>query len=262
MICAGVDVGSVMAKAAVYDGARREVLGAARRLTGWSPRESGNAALHAAVDAAGLNLDALCMIVGTGYGRVALPFADQTVTEVSCHARGAHLAMPTVRTVIDIGGQDSKVIAVDERGHPRDFAMNDRCAAGTGRFFQVMAGALGIELDEMGRLALRSRNPAALSSVCTVFAESEVVGLIASGASREDIAAGLCEAVARRIAALAGQVGLAPQVMLTGGVAYNEGVVAALEKALGVEVTTPADPQMIGATGAAAIAAERVMRGA
>lgn len=257
MICAGVDVGSVTAKAAVFDSDAGEIIGTALELTGWRPRESGGAALHAAVDAANVRLDNLSMIVGTGYGRIALPFADATVTEISCHARGAHFLVPSTRTVIDIGGQDSKAISLDESGHPRDFAMNDRCAAGTGRFFQVMAGALGVDLDELGPLALRSKSPAKLSSVCTVFAESEVVGLIANGAARQDIAAGLCEAVAKRTVAMVSQVGITEDVLVTGGVAYNEGVLAALGKAMKVRPVLPEDPQLVGAIGAAIIAAER-----
>jgi len=257
MIFAGVDVGSITAKAAVYNARERVILGSARQLTGWRPRESGSAALLDAVDQAGVTLDDVTRVVGTGYGRVSLPFVDDTVTEISCHARGAHFLHPDVRTVVDIGGQDSKVIAVDGRGLPRDFAMNDRCAAGTGRFFQVMAEALGLELDELGELALNARSPVAISSVCTVFAESEVVGLIAAGLARTDIAAGICEAVAKRVANLVARVGAHEQVVLTGGVAYNEGVLRALAAAIGVPITRADDPQMVGAIGAALIAAER-----
>lgn len=261
MICAGVDVGSITAKAAVYDAQTRQVIGAAVQLTGWVPRESGSAALYAALDQAGVGFDSLARIVGTGYGRIALPFADDTVTEISCHARGAHYLLPSTRTVVDIGGQDSKVISVDADGHPVDFAMNDRCAAGTGRFFQVLAGALGVDLDELGDLALRSQSPATLSSVCTVFAESEVVGLIAAGARREDIAAGMALAVARRIGALAARVKVQEDVLLTGGVAYNEGVLSALQEVLGKRVVRAATPQLVGAIGAAIIAAERIGNG-
>lgn len=258
MICAGVDVGSIAAKAALYDSEGERVLGVGYTLTGWSPRESGNAALHAALDAAQVGINEVAQIVGTGYGRVALPFVNRTLTEISCHARGACFLAPDTRTVVDIGGQDSKVIALDEHGRPLDFAMNDRCAAGTGRFLQVMAGALGMELDEMSALALRSKHPAELSSVCTVFAESEVIGLIAQGVSRQDIAAGLCRAIARRTAALVGQVGLREPVLLTGGVAYSEGVRAALAEALGVPVNRPEAPHLVGAIGAAILACEGV----
>ncbi len=260
MMCAGVDVGSITAKAVIYDASRGQIIGAACQLTGWSPRESGSAALYCALDAARLRLDDVATVVGTGYGRAALPFANHTVTEISCHARGAHFLFPQVRTVIDIGGQDSKVIALDDTGHPRDFAMNDRCAAGTGRFFQVIAGALGLELDELGGLALRSRAPATLSSTCTVFAESEVVGLLAAGTAREDIAAGLCRAVATRTLALAARLTVRPDVLVAGGVAYNEGVTHALAEQLRVPVLTPEQPQLVGAIGAAVIAAEKAGR--
>jgi len=256
MICAGVDVGSISAKAALFDSKAGRIVGTGYTLTGWSPRESGSAALHAALDAAHVGIDDVARIVGTGYGRIALPFANRTLTEISCHARGAFFLAPQTRTVVDIGGQDSKVIALDDHGRPVDFAMNDRCAAGTGRFLQVMAAAMGLELSEMDALALRSRNPAELSSVCTVFAESEVIGLLAQGVSRQDIAAGLCRAIAARTAALVGQVGARPPVLLTGGVAYNEGVRLALAEALGVPVERPDAPHLVGAIGAAILAAE------
>ena len=257
MICAGVDVGSITAKAAIFDDESQRVLGTALQLTGWSPREAGHAALHDALDLARLSANQIAMVVGTGYGRVSLPFVDETITEITCHARGAHYILPSVRTVIDIGGQDSKAISVDDGGHPRDFAMNDRCAAGTGRFLQVMAAALGVEVGELGVLSRKSRCPAQLSSVCTVFAESEVVGLIAAGATREDIAGGLCQSVAKRVAGMVTQVGVHPEVLLTGGVALNEGVVAGLEEALGVRLHHTEHPQLVGAVGAAIVACEK-----
>lgn len=257
MTCAGVDVGSISAKAAILDAETQRIVGLGLQLTGWSPREAGNAALHTALDGAGLRMGDLAYVVGTGYGRVALPFANETVTEISCHARGAHFLLPDVRTVVDIGGQDSKAISVDDNGYPRDFAMNDRCAAGTGRFLQVMSAALGLEVGELGVLACGAANPAQLSSVCTVFAESEVVGLIAAGVARRDIAAGLCQAVAKRVLGLVGQVGVRAEVLMCGGVSLSQGVVAAIEDALGLETVRPAEPQLVGAIGAAVIAAER-----
>ena len=230
-------------------------------MTGWTPRDSGRAALQGAMDQAGATLGDLAMVVGTGYGRVALPFADETVTEISCHARGAHFFHPQSRTVIDIGGQDSKVVAMDEEGHPCDFAMNDRCAAGTGRFLQVMAAALGVEVGELGGLAAESYSPSELSCVCTVFAESEIVGLIADGASRRDIAAGLCLSVVRRVAALASQVKVREDVVLSGGVAHNDSVLEMLRAAIGVNVVRADEPQLVGAMGAAVIAAEKAAEG-
>jgi (R)-2-hydroxyacyl-CoA dehydratese activating ATPase len=258
MICAGVDVGSMTAKAAIYDSESGQIVGAALQLTGWSPRESGHEALLAALDAAGAALPEIRRTVGTGYGRVSLPFVDEAITEISCHARGAHFLWPGVRTVIDIGGQDSKAIAVAPDGRPADFAMNDRCAAGTGRFLQVMATALGIELDELGAEALQCRAPASLSSVCTVFAESEVVGLIASGVPRRDIAGGLCQSVARRVAGLVQQVGARDDVVLTGGVARNDGVHGALQVILDHTIHRTPQPQFVGAIGAALLACERM----
>jgi predicted CoA-substrate-specific enzyme activase len=258
MICAGVDVGSMTAKAAIFDSDSGEVLGLALQLTGWSPRESGHEALLAALDASGAGLRDIRRTIGTGYGRVSLPFVDEAITEISCHARGAHFLWPGVRTVVDIGGQDSKAIAVAEDGRPADFAMNDRCAAGTGRFLQVMATALGMELDELGAEALLCRTPASLSSVCTVFAESEVVGLIASGGSCRDIAGGLCQSVAKRVAGLVLQVGARDDLVLTGGVARNDGVHGALQKILDRTVHRVPGPQFVGAIGAAILACERM----
>ncbi len=259
MITAGVDIGSATAKAAVFDSAAGQIMGVAHQLTGWSAREAGEQVLRRALDAAGVDSDALRMVVGTGYGRIALPFADERITEISCHARGAHFVLPGTRTVIDIGGQDSKAIALDEAGNPENFAMNDRCAAGTGRFLEVMARVLGAELTEFGALALESESPAQLSSVCTVFAESEVIGLIAEGVARRDIAAGLCRSVAQRVAVLASQVGVRRRVLLTGGVALNDGVLAALNGILPEPVSRADAPHLTGAIGAAVIAAERVM---
>lgn len=258
MIYAGVDVGSMTAKAALYDAASGQILGEALQLTGWSPRESGHQALLAALDVARLAARDIHYTVGTGYGRVALPFVDEAITEISCHARGAHFLHPAVRTVIDIGGQDSKAISVAEDGRPVDFAMNDRCAAGTGRFLQVMATALGMDIDELGAEALLCRKPASLSSVCTVFAESEVVGLIASGVSRRDIVGGLCQSVAKRVAGLVLQVGARDDLVLTGGVAHNVGVHGALQAILERTIHRVAEPQFVGAIGAAILAAERV----
>jgi predicted CoA-substrate-specific enzyme activase len=262
MIGAGVDVGSITAKAAVYDSESARIVGRSRQLTGWRPREAGNAVLLDAVDDAGLTVDDVVRVVGTGYGRVSLPFVDETVTEISCHARGAHFLHPGVGTVIDIGGQDSKVVAVDPSGLPVDFAMNDRCAAGTGRFFQVMAEALGVELEELGELALSAHAPVTISSVCTVFAESEIVGLIAQGVRRTDIAAGICGSVAKRVANLVARVGARPALVLTGGVAHNVGVLQALSEAVGMPITVASDPQLVGAIGAAIIAAERAQASA
>jgi predicted CoA-substrate-specific enzyme activase len=192
--------------------------------------------------------------VVTGYGRVTYDAADDEVSEITCHARGAHHLFPTARTVIDIGGQDSKVIRVHPRGYVTDFAMNDKCAAGTGRFLEVMADALEVGVEELGPLSQRSHHPVTISSTCTVFAESEVIGQMSRGAPKADIVAGIHTAIAHRVAGLAGQVGLEEAVIMTGGVARNIGVVRALEKQIGLPIVLPSDPQLVGALGAALLA--------
>ena len=178
MPVAGVDVGSVAAKAVIFDPQSRSLLGKAVLPTGWNAREAGEKALAAAcADAGGI---AASRIVGTGYGRISLPFADKVVTEITCHARGAVHLFPGTGVVLDIGGQDSKVISTAPDGSVQDFLMNDKCAAGTGRFLQVLSGILGMELAELGEAAGRGK-PAAISSMCAVFAETEIISLLARG---------------------------------------------------------------------------------
>jgi len=198
--------------------------------------------------------------VVTGYGRVRFNAADEEVSEISCHARGAFQLSGAVRTVVDIGGQDSKAIRLDPSGRVVDFAMNDKCAAGTGRFLEVMAAALGVPIEEFGTLALKSEHPVSISSTCTVFAESEAISHIARGAARQDVAAGLHQAIASRLFGLLSRVGLEPEVMLTGGVALNAGVVTALARLCARQITVPADPQTVGALGAALYAWHRGRR--
>jgi predicted CoA-substrate-specific enzyme activase len=194
-------------------------------------------------------------VVATGYGRNSVDFADKAVTEIICHATGAYFLNPLVRSVVDIGGQDSKAIVLDAHGKVKDFAMNDKCAAGTGRFLEVMARALEVDLDLFGETSLRADNPARISSLCTVFAESEVISLIAKGETRENIIAGIHESVASRVAALANRVGVKQPIMMTGGVAKNIGIVKALEVKFGpMEISASA--QVNGAIGAAVIASK------
>lgn len=267
MITAGVDVGSLTAKAIIFDDgagerAAGQVLGRSLVSLTHDPAQAGTLALQEALAMARVTHSDLAALTATGYGRIALQFATYRITEISCHARGVHYLLPRVRTVVDVGGQDSKVTRLDDEGRALDFEMNDRCAAGTGRFLEVMAGALGVDLPGLAELALSSRDPAQLSSTCTVFAESEVVGLLAQGRSREDVAAGLCRAVAQRVAAMMQRLGLEPEVAFTGGVALNAGVREALAEVLGVPVTVPPDPQLTGALGAALLAAERTIAAA
>ena len=250
---AGIDVGSLVTKAVVLrDG----------KITGYSiissrtnPKKGGEQALEEAITRANCKREDIKCIVATGYGRRSCSFANKTVTELTCHATGAYYLNPNIRTVIDIGGQDSKVIKLDGKGSMSDFTMNDKCAAGTGRFIEVMAQALEIGLDSMGEVSLKSDKPCSLSSTCTVFAETEVISLIASGANKEDIVAGLHMSIAKRVGSMAKGLGLQKDVAFTGGVAKNLGVQSALEEFLGVKFTPISeDPQIIGALGSALVA--------
>jgi predicted CoA-substrate-specific enzyme activase len=196
--------------------------------------------------------------VATGYGRIAIDYADSQVTEITCYARGINQLHPEVRTIIDIGGQDSKAISVDKEGRVVDFLMNDKCAAGTGRFLEVMAKALELEIGDLGDISLRATEMQQVSSTCTVFAESEVVTLVAEGVNREDIVAGLHAAIAKRIVSMVKRVGLSPPVGMAGGVAKNAGVVKAIEEEIGEPLVVPREPQIVGALGAAIVAMENM----
>ncbi|MCB8572616.1 acyl-CoA dehydratase activase [Bilophila wadsworthia] len=252
MPVAGVDVGSVAAKAVIFDPQSRSLLGKAVLPTGWNAREAGEKALAAArADAGGI---AASRIVGTGYGRISLPFADKVVTEITCHARGAVHLFPGTGVVLDIGGQDSKVISTAPDGSVQDFLMNDKCAAGTGRFLQVLSGILGMELAELGEAAGRGK-PAAISSMCAVFAETEIIGLLARGTPPADIAAGVFRSIARRMRGLAARIPLRGECTFTGGLATSPSFSRLLSEELGVPVNVPEYPQLVGAIGAALIAA-------
>ena len=252
MPVAGVDVGSVAAKAVIFDPQSRSLLGKAVLPTGWNAREAGEKVLAAAcADAGGI---AASRIVGTGYGRISLPFADKVVTEITCHARGAVHLFPGTGVVLDIGGQDSKVISTAPDGSVQDFLMNDKCAAGTGRFLQVLSGILGMELAELGEAAGRGK-PAAISSMCAVFAETEIIGLLARGTPPADIAAGVFRSIARRMRGLAARIPLRGECTFTGGLATSPSFSRLLSEELGVPVNVPEYPQLVGAIGAALIAA-------
>jgi predicted CoA-substrate-specific enzyme activase len=216
--------------------------------------------MDAVLGEAGLSsIEDLEYIVGTGYGRLKVPFANENISEITCHARGAHWLTPTVRTVIDIGGQDCKVMSMDDKGKVLEFVMNDRCAAGTGRFFEAMARVLDLGLEGLSELSLEGKNPAPITSQCSVFAESEVVTLVNEGAELADIVAGLHASIASRLNSMVRKVGLVEDVALTGGCAKNAGLAKALEEKLGVSVTKlPKDPQIAGAIGAALLAREKL----
>lgn len=255
MITVGLDIGSITAKAALVADGR--LAGHLVMPTGYDARAAGERVYDTLLRTLQVSVGDVERVISTGYGRETVSFAAETVTEIICHGVGARYLEPAVCTVIDVGGQDSKALRLDAGGRVVDFLMNDKCAAGTGRFLEVMARALEVELESLGKLARQSRQPAAISSTCTVFAESEVVSLIAGGAGRPDIVAGIHEAVAARVSSLVQRIrGRAP-FMMTGGVAHNAGVVRALEKRLGAPVAVHELAQVNGALGAALLAAGR-----
>ena len=255
MITVGIDVGSITTKAVVVrDGS---IISEKIAATGYRVQAAADAVFEDVLSFAKLRKADVAAIVATGYGRNRVAFAGRVVTEISCHAAGALFLSPGTRSVIDIGGQDSKVLVMDEQGRVKDFAMNDKCAAGTGRFLEVMAGALDVDLDNFGPMSLTAEAPAVISSLCTVFAESEVISLISKGARRQDIIAGIHAAIAARVVAMAGRIGLTAPVMMTGGVAKNIGVVKAIEAKIGSPVAVSPKAQLTGAIGAALIAAKK-----
>jgi len=264
MYVAGIDVGSVAAKAVVLEahaGGSPRVAGRAVLPTGWNAAEAGQAVLELACAAAALARENLARIVATGYGRISLPFADKRITEISCLAGGAAHLFPRAGIVLDIGGQDSKVISLEgpqtqgvrAPGAVRDFLMNDKCAAGTGRFLQALSGILDMPLEELDKAASAGK-PIAVSSMCAVFAETEIVGLLARGAAPQDIAAGVFRSIARRMCGLARRITLHGECVFTGGLAAGPAFAAILSDELGLPVCVPADPQVTGALGAALIA--------
>ncbi|MHA1276408.1 MAG: acyl-CoA dehydratase activase [Candidatus Helarchaeota archaeon] len=265
MIVAGVDIGSLTGKCVILKAAKQfgmdELLASSITHTRVKPVTTANIVFEDCLRKLNFNRKEIEYTVGTGYGRVKVPFADKNISEISCHGRGAHYYLPSVHTVIDIGGQDSKVIRVDDNGKLVDFTMNDKCAAGTGRFLEVMAKALETKLDVMGIQSLESRNPAMISAQCSVFAETEVVSLIADGIPVQDILAGIHESIASRIVSLVNRIGLRPDLTITGGVAKNVGVVKKIEEKLNLDIKKiPIDPQIIGALGAALFAKDELLK--
>ncbi len=257
MIYAGIDAGSRAIKIVLIDGQYHRVVAQGLADQGVEQDKLATALFKRVLKKYGIDKKDIKSIVATGYGRNAVSIADTTITEITCHAVGVHRLVPEAKTVVDIGGQDSKLLRLDGCGKVRDFAMNDRCAAGTGRFLEVVAQRLGVGLDALGAMAAESRSPAAISSMCVVFAETEITGLLASGAASEDIVAGVQTAIAERIVAMAGR-SAEPPVVFTGGVAMVSGMDAALQAALGQNVVVSPDPQMTGALGAAILASTRM----
>jgi predicted CoA-substrate-specific enzyme activase len=245
----GIDSGSSSTCAVIMD-RERHVLASALIRTGAGSVQSAEKVRQQALEKAGLKAADIARTVSTGYGRVSIPFADAEVTEITCHARGARYYNPEVRTILDIGGQDSKAIRLNEKGDVVDFAMNDKCAAGTGRFLENMAKVLEVPLAQLGDLSMRSTHAIEITSQCTVFAESEVVSLVAQNEKKEDIIAALHRSVASRACALLKRVNLEAPCMMSGGVALNKGMVKAVEEKTGMRFSVAPDPEIVGAVGA------------
>jgi predicted CoA-substrate-specific enzyme activase len=259
---AGIDIGSVTTKAVIIDD-KEETLAFSLIPTRYNRQESGTEVLKLALEKIGKSNDDIKYMVSTGYGRRAFTSPDKALPEIVCHARGTKQLFPEVRTIIDIGGQDSKVIELDKNGVVARFEMNDKCAAGTGRFLEVLTERiLNLPIDELGPFALRSNHPCTLSSVCTVFAESEIISLLSENRAKEDIASGISRAIAKRVISMGagGQIGYEEPIVFSGGVARNIGVAKALERELGKRIISPEIPQMPAALGAALFAKEYSMR--
>jgi len=256
---AGIDIGSTMTKIAIMNQA---LLASVVGPTGPEHRKLANEVMEEALAKANLPFEAITYVVATGYGRINVPFADKQITEISCHARGVGYLLPEVRTVIDIGGQDCKGIKLNDNGQAVDFVMNDKCAAGTGRFLEVTAEELGVNLEDMGRLSLEAKNKVEISSTCTVFAAQEVVAKLSAGAPLPDIIAGLHEAIATRIYGMVRRLKIEREVALTGGGAKNIGLVKALEAKLGFPALVPPEPLLTGAIGAALMGRDIVKQAA
>lgn len=261
MICAaGIDIGSTQTKGIIIND-KLEIVGRSLVDTGAHVSRAGERCMAEALLKAGLKQENVAYVVGTGYGRYKVTCGDAQITEISCHARGASYLFPRTRTVIDMGGQDAKGIKVGEGGDVKDFVMNDKCAAGTGRFLANAAEALGLPLDDIGEISLKAKNPVRLTTVCTVFVESDIMSYLAQGKKVEDILGGVHSAIAARTISLVRRVGIEPEVTFTGGVSRNTGMVRALEDKLGMKLNVSPDSHFVGALGASIFALERAVKG-
>ncbi len=256
MICAGIDAGSRAIKIVLLDAVTGEMIAKSITDQGVGQEKIARELFKNLLSKNKIRRSNVARVVATGYGRNIVSIADATVTEITCQAIGVRRLLPAARTIIDIGGQDSKIICLDGKGLVRDFVMNDRCAAGTGRFLEVVASRLGVKVGSLGRLAKKCKSPALISSMCVVFAETEIIGLLAAGGRREDIVAGVQAAVAGRVSSMAGQ-NIASPVILTGGVAMISGMDTALATAVGKPVRVSPDPQFTCALGAAILAKQQ-----
>jgi len=252
---AGIDIGSTMTKAVILNkGVIASIIGP----TGPEQRRLANRVMEEALKRAALTIQEITFIVATGYGRINVPFADKQFTEITCHAKGIIHLFPQARTIIDIGGQDVKGIKIDVSGKVIDFVMNDKCAAGSGRFIEVIADTLGVSLDKVGDLSLRSQNPAKISNICTIYAQQEVAASLAEGVPLSDLLAGVHQSLADRVCRMVNRLRVEDSVIVTGGGAKNRGLIKALSEQLGHKVLVPEDPLITGALGAALMGKEIV----
>ena len=259
MYTCGLDIGSVSTEAVILHRGNNsknkgKILSYTIIPTGASSKDAAVRALEETCSKLRIKKEEVHSIVSTGYGRLNIPFADKNITEISCHARGVLDYFPDIKTVIDIGGQDSKVIKLDESGIPIDFIMNDKCAAGTGRFLEVMARALEINLEHFAEIFMKTKEKVDITSTCTVFAESEIVSLIGQGTDKNKIIKGLVYSIVNKIISMLERLGMEEPVCMTGGVAKNLAVVKALEEKLDIKIHVPYEPQITGALGAAYLA--------
>jgi predicted CoA-substrate-specific enzyme activase len=253
---AGIDIGSTMTKVAIVDGGLVcSVIGH----TGPEQRRMAGEVMREALDKAGLAIEDISYLVATGYGRINVPFAYKQITEISCHARGVNAVFPNAKTVIDIGGQDVKGIKINGAGKPLDFVMNDKCAAGTGRFLEVIAETLGLGMDDMSKTAETGTNPSKISSLCTVFAAQEVSSRLSEGTPLGDLVAGIHQSVAERILRTVSRLTVEKEVVITGGGAKNGNLVKMLSDRLGYDVLVPPEPLLTGAIGAAMLGKDRFL---
>lgn len=255
---AGLDLGSTMTKVVIIN-VDEKILARVESHTGAEHRRLANRVMEQALKQADLPFSQISYVVATGYGRINVPFADRQITELTCHARGVASFFPAVKTALDIGGQDAKGLKIKD-GKLIDFVMNDKCAAGTGRFLEVIADTLGIKLEDLGRISLKAKNKLTISSTCTIFAQQEIASRLSEGTSIEDIVAGLHRAIASRAVGMLRRFKIEPDVVFTGGVAKNIGVVKAVEENLNQEVFVPEDPLISGALGAAILGKELTLK--
>jgi predicted CoA-substrate-specific enzyme activase len=252
---AGIDVGSTMTKVVILNGG---VIASIIGPTGPEQRRLANKVMEEALKKAALSFQTITYIVSTGYGRINVPFADKQFTEITCHARGIVRLFPKAKIIIDIGGQDVKGIKIDGAGKIIDFVMNDKCAAGSGRFIEVIADTLGVPLDKVGALSLQSKSPAKISNICTIWAQQEVAASLAEGVPMTDLLAGVHQSLADRISRMVNRLRVEDAVIVTGGGAKNRGLLKALSEQLDREILVPEEPLITGALGAALLGKEIV----